>query len=73
MILSLNEVANFKKEIAEKFSAQIHFHDSCGGQYFTTENPTTELKEYITAFFAGRNMNVRFSNSGEHFSVEEVM
>lgn len=73
MILSLNDIADLKKNLYEKFSVQIHFHDSCGGQYFTLENPTDELREHITAFFAKQNMNVLFSENGEHFSVEEVL
>lgn len=71
MIFSLIEAASFKKEIYEKFCVQIHFHDGCGGQYFTLENPTAELKAYITDFFARRNLNVHFSENRQHFSVEE--
>lgn len=73
MILSLTEAANLKKEIFEKFSVQIHFHDGCGGQYFSVEKPTDEIKEYISAFFARQNLNVLFSENGERFSVEEVL
>ena len=72
MTLSLAEAANFKKEIFEKFSAEIHFHDGCGGQYFTLAQPTAALKEYITAFFARQNIQVRFSEDDKLFSVEEI-
>lgn len=73
MILTLIEVADLKKKIAEKFSVQIHFHDGCGGQYFTVDRLTDKLKEFIIAFFADKNLNVIFSESGEHFFVEEIL
>ena len=71
MILTLTEVAALKKEAAEKFLQEIHFHDGCGGQYFTVDKPTEALKEFIVAFFAERKCRVRFSENGEYFSVEE--
>lgn len=52
MILSLYEVAELKKEIEEKFLIKIHFHDGCGGQYFTVDTPTVELKEFISSYFS---------------------
>lgn len=72
MFISISDAAGLKREIAEKFSVQIHFHDGCGGQYFTIENPTEELKEYIRTFFARQNANVLFSENGEQFSVKEI-
>lgn len=72
MFISISDAAVLKREIAEKFSVQIHFHDGCGGQYFTIENPTEELKEYIRTFFARQNANVLFSENGEQFSVKEI-
>ena len=39
MILSFDDVRELKREVAEKFSAPVHFHDGCGGQYFTLEAP----------------------------------
>lgn len=72
MILSLSDVADLKREITERFSAQIHFHDSCGGQCFTVDKPTEELKKFITDFFAARKLKVFFSENGEHFTVKEI-
>ena len=72
MILTLVEAAELKKKAAERFSVSIHFHDCCGGQYFTVDKLTEELKEFITAFFAEKNLRVSFSENGEHFFVEEI-
>ncbi len=70
MILSLSDVAEIKKEVAERFSAEVHFCDSCAGQSFTVESPTEELKRFLTAFFAAKNMQIVFSEDGEHFTVK---
>ena len=72
MILSLSDAATLKQETAERFGVSIHFHDGCGGQYFSIDEPTQELKAYITVFFAQRNLLVHFSTDGEQFIVEEM-
>lgn len=73
MIFSLNKTVSFKKEIADKFPVQIHFHDSWSGQFFSLKKPTAELKEYIKAFFTKQNINVRFSENSKYFFLEEVL
>lgn len=70
MIWSITEVAALKKEIQEKFAVEIHFHDGCGGQYFTLEKPTEELKGALASFFAAKGLKAVFSESGESFVVE---
>ena len=70
MILNFSDVAELKKVVAAKFSLRIHFHDGCGGQYFTVEEMTDELKSFLTEYFTERN--VRFSEDGTHFSVEAL-
>lgn len=72
MILSISDVTDLKKAITEKFSSQIHFHDGCGGQYFTIDEPTDGLKLFLTEYFAQRKLKVRFLKDGTHFSVEEL-
>lgn len=73
MVFSLFDAANIKNEIAEKYALQIHFHDGCGGQYFSIDNPTEETKECITTFFAEKNLKVLFSENSEYFSLEEII
>lgn len=70
MILSLSDVSELKKEVAERFSATVHFCDSCGGQSFTVESHTEELKNFVTVFFDAKNLKVIFSENGEHFTVK---
>lgn len=70
MILSLSEVAEFKKQVAERFSVKVHFCDSCTGQSYTVESPTEDFKKFVTALFDAENLQVVFSESGEHFTVK---
>jgi hypothetical protein len=72
MVLSLSFVSEMKKEFYDKFSFQIHFHDGCGGQYFTVDETSDTIKEYITTYFNKRNLKVHFSENCESFSVEEA-
>ena len=69
MILSLSDVSELKTQVAERFSATVHFYDSCGGQSFIIEDPTDTLKAFIIDFFAAKNLKAVFSENGEHFTV----
>lgn len=69
MILSLSNVSELKKQVAERFSVTVHFCDSCGGQSFMIEEPTEALKAFITDFFSAKSLNVVFSENGEHFTI----
>lgn len=70
MILSLLEVAELKKEIKKTFSLNLHFCDSCGGQSFTLEHSDEEVRKFVTAYFKAKNLQVIFSENGEHFTVQ---
>lgn len=70
MMISLGDVAPFKKEIQEKFGQNIHFHDRCGGQFFTIDEPSDALQEYIIGYFDAKGLKVQFSDSGDKFMIE---
>lgn len=72
MYLSLFDAAEIKNEIAERFSVQIHFHDGCGGQYFSIDNPNEKTEEDIIAYFAERNLKADFTENREYFSVKKI-
>ena len=72
MIIGLTEAAELKREAAEKFSVQIHFHDGCGGQYFTVEEPAEEVKEFIAEFLSFKKLKPVFSEDGSSFYVEKI-
>lgn len=66
-VISTIEIAMLKKEAEEKFSAAVHFHDSCGGQSFSLSKTSEELREYITAFFKERSVTIKFTPDGLQF------
>lgn len=70
--LTLSEVNELKTIIKNQFDTTIHLHDCCGGQSFSVDKNTEELKKFITAFFAAKKLNVVFSENGMQFSIEEI-
>ena len=72
MVLSLSDVALLKKAVGDKFSVKIHFCDSCGGQSFTAENLTEEVKAYISDFFSDKNIKPVFSEKGNSFTFKKI-
>ena len=70
-ILSFDSVTELKKAAAENFSTRIHFHDGCGGQYFTIEEPDEELKAFIIQYFESRSLSAIFNRDGSKFCVEK--
>lgn len=71
MTVTLTEATILKKEVNDRFSAQIHFHDGCGGQYFSLDESNDALQKYITAYFADINMQAVFSEDGLYFTVKK--
>lgn len=72
MILTLSEAAELKKETAEKCSVRLHFHDGCGGQYFSLDQPDEAAAQHIAEFLALRNRRALFSEDGLRFTVEKA-
>lgn len=71
LILTLSEVTKLKKEVNDRFSVQIHFHDGCGGQYFSLDQSNDELKKFIIAYFTNINMQAVFSEDGLYFTIKK--
>lgn len=72
MVMSLSEVVALKKEIDERYQIKLHFHDGCGGQYFTLEHTTADIQKYIADYLLKKNLCVSFSTDGRHFSIKEI-
>ncbi|MGN0695977.1 MAG: hypothetical protein ACI4J5_04335 [Oscillospiraceae bacterium] len=72
MIISISDAAELKKAAEEKLSAKLHFHDGCGGQYFTAEEPSAELRDFIAGYLAAKSMKAIFSADGSSFSVDRA-
>lgn len=69
MIIDFSEAAKLKKEISDHFQIPLHFHDGCGGQYFTLDNSNPEVQTYITDYFTRKGLHVSFSEDGKHFTI----
>ena len=52
MAISITEASQLKKEILERFGTVLHFHDGCGGQYFTLEKSGEDITGFIKEYFA---------------------
>ena len=70
MIFTLSEAAELKKEIADILGIQLHFHDGCGGQYFSIESADETAMKKITEFFEKKNLRAVFFKDGMSFTVE---
>lgn len=72
MIFNIFAVTELKKKISKLFSVEVHFHDGCGGQYFTVDELTDEMKAFLIEYFSERKLKVHFSESGDSFTVVEI-
>ena len=70
MVLNLDEVIALKMELSKRFSAELHLHDSCGGQSFSLKNPSVEAQRFIEKYCRNRSMRAVFYDPSG-FVVEE--
>lgn len=67
-IISLAEAAELKRIAGEKFAVSLHFHDSCGGQYFSLDEPADAgLMAWLSEYAEGKKLRVLFSEDGLGF------
>lgn len=69
--LNYEAVIELKNEAQEHFTDKIHFHDACGGQYFSLETKNEMLATFIEKYFAKHNIKAVFSDDGLNFSLEK--
>lgn len=71
MYMQFTEVLELKKEIDSRFKLYLHFHDGCGGQFFSFDQDINEdVKSFISDYFADKNARVKFSEDGKNFTLE---
>lgn len=49
MAISITEASELKRAVLDNFGVTLHFHDGCGGQYFTLDERNDEIKRFIEA------------------------
>lgn len=71
-IISLADAAELKRLAEEKFSVKLHFHDGCGGQYFSLEEAAEAgLKSWIAEYADGKGLTVEFEEDGKGFIIRK--
>lgn len=66
-----SEVLKLKAACSEHFSDHVHFHDGCGGQYFSLDEVNHGLREFICSYFDRQGFRANFSDSGLEFTVSQ--
>lgn len=66
-----SEVLKLKSACAEHYPDHVHFHDGCGGQYFSLDERNDGLREFICAYFADMGLRADFMEDGLAFTVSE--
>ena len=66
----LNIVIDLKKQIKENFGIELHFHDTCGGMYFSIDEKNDQISQYIENYFQKRGKKTKVSANGLTFSVD---
>ena len=54
---------------AAGFSARLHMHDACGGQYFSWQEDQAGVRDLLEEFFAGRGVAIEFVDGDDAFVV----
>lgn len=65
--INLTEMSHLKKQVAEQFSAELHYHGSCGGQNFSIEPGSAELRSFLEKYFGEKGIALSFSADGLRF------
>ena len=70
--INLYDAIEFKKSIKEQFDIDVHWHDSCGGQYFELETTNNLITEFIEAYFREKNIGMIFNDKKTEFRLVEI-
>jgi hypothetical protein len=65
--LTFDEVIQFKKAVKDAVGVDIHFHDTCGGMYFTFDEGKEGLKQFVENYFAEKGIEVNFDEEHKNF------
>ena len=73
MNLDYSDVLKMKKAVDDRFHLNVHFHDGCGGQYFSLdEKPTAELTDYIIKYFSELGIKVNYTDDFQMFTLDKI-
>lgn len=69
-IVDFSEVIKLKNAVNSEFGEKVHFHDACGGQYFTLEKTNPEMVEFIKTYVQKLGYKADFDVNGLSFTME---
>ena len=73
MNFSYSQVLEFKRILDEKFGVYLHFHDACGGQYFSfDEAEKDEVYQFLTSYFANIGGKINIADNKLTFTVDKA-
>lgn len=73
MVLDFSDVLELKKLSETQFNTKCHFHDCCGGQWFSTEEPVSrEFEEFLKMYFEKKQCHVLISEDRCQFRMEKI-
>lgn len=70
-IVDFSEVIKLKNAVNSEFGEKVHFHDACGGQYFTLEKNNPEMVEFIKTYVQKLGYMADFDVNGLSFTMED--
>ena len=70
--INLFDVIELKKAIKDQFSIDLHFHDSCAGQYFELEETNDMVIEFLNTYFNTKNIGVLFNDKKNSFTLVDI-
>jgi|GEM_PF-1366994 len=70
MILKIDDIINLKKIILKEYNTKLHWHDTCGGQYFSFDSKINGIENFINKYLSQYNLHAKFSADGLSFTVE---
>lgn len=69
-VFEYSDVLKLKAACAAHYPDHVHFHDGCGGQYFSLDLPNDGLREFICGYFAELGLSAEFAGDGMVFTVK---
>ncbi len=65
--INVREMSQLKKTVSEQFTAKLHYNGSCGGQNFTMDYSSEELRCFLVEYFGEKGLSLKFSDDGLRF------
>lgn len=66
--LDYEQAKIIKKAVMETFGVNLHFHDGCGGQYFSLDEANEEIARFVLSFCDENGFDARSQNN-EYFMI----